>query len=186
MEFSSKPKENPWNLLSFQFWTHVKNFIHYLNPRLICLYGWNFIFTFLKKSKNKEKLIKKTLILCVSHNGIFKQTKRKSLKPFIIPILDPCQTFHPLFKSSINLYIWMKFHLHLLEKVKKLRKTNQEVLNVIDIGLWTWRWFLMDEKWNIHKGHQSALYPLKLTNNRIKREKPWMSLIIDYGLGGGS
>jgi hypothetical protein len=30
----------------------------------------------------------------------------------------------------------------------------------------------MDEKQNIHKGHQSALYPLKLTNNRIKREKP--------------
>jgi hypothetical protein len=32
----------------------------------------------------------------------------------------------------------MKFHLHLLEKVKELRKTNQEeALNVIDIGLWT-------------------------------------------------
>jgi hypothetical protein len=71
MGFSSKPKENPSNLLSFQFWTHVKKFIHY-------------------------------------------------------------------FKSRINLYIWMKFHLHLLEKVKKLRKTNQEeILNVIDIGLLT-------------------------------------------------
>jgi hypothetical protein len=77
-----------------------------------------------------------TLILCVGHNGIFKQTKKKSLKPFIIPILDPFQNFHPLFKSRINLYIWMKFHLHLLEKVKKLRKANQEeVMNVIDIGL---------------------------------------------------
>jgi len=32
----------------------------------------------------------------------------------------------------------MKFHLHLLEKVKELRKTNQEkALNVIDVGLWT-------------------------------------------------
>jgi hypothetical protein len=79
-----------------------------------------------------------TLILCVLHNGIFKQTKRKSLKPFIIPISDPCQKFHPLFKSRINLYISMKFHLHLLEKVKELRKTNQEeALNIVDIGLWT-------------------------------------------------